>query len=148
MARRSEKRVGLFLAGLCLAGAGGCTNLASFETGALPVADGSPVALAVRDAVRNPGPIPSFANVPKAAEDALNAPARAEAERLASAQVDAVRRQIAAMPPIDPAATTAFAARSRSIFAGQEPPTDAERAEAEAFARAARARATPPPPPR
>jgi hypothetical protein len=127
---------------------GGCTNLASFSVGELPVAPGSPVALAVEEAVRNPGPIPSFASVPPIPSNPPTAQSQAADAGYVESRVAELNRAIASMPPIGEREVESYAARARAELAGVEPPTDAERAEIEAFARAARARATPPPAPR
>lgn len=148
MARRSERLSLALIAAVSVACLGACTNLESFSAGTLPVPDGSPVALAVQDAIRNPGPIPSFASVPKAPAVLPSDATRLAAERDTRELAETLERQVAAMPPLDPAATEAFAARQRDIFSGIAVPTAAEIAEIEAFARAARARATPPPAPR
>ena len=148
MTRRSERLSLLVLTAVSAAGLGACTNLASFSTGPLPVPEGSPVALAVQDAIRNPGPIPSFTSVPKGPANPPSDATRAQAGDDTRALAEELERQIAAMPPIDPAATEAFAVRTRAAFTGVTTPTAAEIAEIEAFARAARARATPPPAPR
>lgn len=148
MARRRTSLSALVLAGACLPALGGCTNLASFSVGELPVPAGSPVALAVEEAVRNPGPIPSFASVPKAPENIPTPQTRAADAKVVGDQVAALNSAVAAMPPIEAGAVDAYAASVRARLAGVNPPTDAELAEIEAFARAARARATPPPAPR
>lgn len=136
----------LAIAGLFALAAGGCANLASFEMGALPVPPGSPVDLAAREAARNPGPMPSFADIPRTSE-ARPEPAGAGPDPSAvNAQAAALRAEAARTPLLSEMEIAAEAARMRAPVAGVETPTDAT-AEAEAFARAARARATPPPPP-
>jgi len=147
MARLGLKRSVLILAGVSLPGLCACTNLESFSAGALAVPPGSPVALAVEDAQRNPGPMPRFADIPKAPKDAPSDQTRLEAETRVASAAQALERELAAFPAVETAATAAFTARNQDIFQGIETPTAADRAASEAFARAARARATPPPPP-
>jgi hypothetical protein len=137
-----------FLAGVCLPAVAGCTNLASFGVGDLPVPAGSPVALAVEDAVRNPGPIPSFASVPASPSNPPTAQSVAAEETIVRAQVADLDRAIAAMPTLQPGSVEAYADQARAKLGNTQPPTAAELAQIEAFARAARARATPPPAPR
>ena len=148
MARRSLSICVFLLGAASAAGLSACANLASFSAGPLPVPPGSPVALAVEDAQRNPGPLPTFAGVPKVPADAPNAEARAAAERESRAQAEALEREVANLPAVDRSRTEAFASDSRGAFAGNDAPPESTRTAAEAFARAARARATPPPAPR
>ena len=138
----------MVLAGMALPALGGCTNLASFSLGELPVAAGSPVALAVEAAVRNPGPIPSFASVPAIPADPPTAQSQAADAAIVQAKVAELNRAVAAMPPLRQGEVEDFASRTRDELSRVQPPSDAERVEIDAFARAARSRATPPPAPR
>jgi len=148
MARRTASVGILFLAGASLLAIAGCTNLASFSVGALPVPPGSPVALAVEDAVRNPGPIPSFASVPAAPANPPTPQSQAADAAVVGDQVAALDRAVAAMPVLQTGAVEAYADQTRARLGNIQPPTAAELAQIDAFARAARARATPPPAPR
>ena len=148
MASRSIRIGAAILGGCSLAGLSACANLASFSAGPLPVPPGSPVAQAVAEAQRNPGPIPKFSDIPPVPTDAPDSSVRLALQEQSNAAARELERAVAAFGPIDPEATQAFLQQTRAVFEGVEPPTEAERAATEAFVRAARARATPPPAPR
>ncbi len=136
------------LAAVLAAGAAGCSNLASFSMGELPVPAGSPVAVAALQAVRNPGPYPTFAGIPELAEgETAPTPIAAAPLDDRDQRIQQAKAALAAIPPGVPGEAEAFAAQLQSTFNGLTPVTDAELADMEAFIRQARARATPPPPP-
>jgi hypothetical protein len=136
----------LTFAAIC-AGAAGCANMKSFESGQLAGPPDSPVAVAAREAQRNPGPWPTFSQI-RSRETNSATPVRATTNEAAMlAQADQLRAQAAATPPTDPAAVEAFAAQQKAAVAAVPVPAESATAEIEAMAAAARARATPPPPP-
>jgi hypothetical protein len=134
-------------AAIAAASLGACANLESFSIGELPVPEDSPVAVAVRDAARDPGPFPTFAAIPDARRSEQDLTRRAEERANLDRLVLEMQAIAAALPPVDSSDIEAFAAEARATFDGIEPPPADATAEIEAFARAARARATPPPPP-
>ncbi len=138
----------LAAAGLLAGGLSGCTSLNSFSMGQLPVPADSPVAIAARDAARNPGPYPTFAGIPKAdPNDKGPAPSPAANPALV-ATGDSLRAAAANSQAFSQASIDAFAAQQQAVAASVPPPPETASADADAFARAARARATPPPPPK
>lgn len=150
---RPQFRIAQTLAVALLSGAGlsACANLDSFAAGDLAVPADSPVAVAAREAQRNPGPWPTFAQVRKTGSKTgskAEAPARLTLnDAQLQAQADRLRAEAAANPPASPAAIEAFVARQQAITGAVPAPAESATAEIEALARAARARATPPPPP-
>ncbi|MEI7932922.1 MAG: hypothetical protein WCI21_07705 [Alphaproteobacteria bacterium] len=137
----------LSLAILSCGGLTACANLDSFASGDLAVSPDSPVAIAAREAQRNPGPWPTFASIHKT-EGKGAAPSRlALSEAPIQAQADRLRAEAAANPPTSTAVIEAFVAQQKAIAEAVPVPTESATPEIEAFVRAARARATPPPPP-
>jgi hypothetical protein len=129
---------------------GGCVAIEAVEPGAgAAINPDSSAGPAVAAAINDPGPWPTFANIPQLPDD-LRTP---EAWRDAVADQEADRlfteRNVAA-DTWSLSGTEAFAAGLRATVAEVDvhAPTDAEMAESEAYARALRARATPPPLPR
>lgn len=127
-----------------------CVALDALEPGADAAIDpGSSAAPAVAAAIAEPGPWPTFADIPdlpadlRSAESWRDAVAQQEADGLSA-------RRDAAEETWSLTATEAFAAdlRARVDEVDVHAPTDAEMAESDAYARALRARATPPPLPR
>ena len=137
-----------------LAGAAGgltaCADLPKLEPGANAQVDPrSPAAAQVNEALKTPGPWPTFAGIPRIPDDVRNsAQWRAAIEDQQAEGVYASRA--AAADTWSLTATEAFEANARAEAnpLGLHAPTDAEMAESEAYARALRKRATPPPSPR
>jgi len=127
-----------------------CAAVTGFEPGANAVIDpASPAAAAVAEAARNPGPWPTFADIPEIPADVRDA----AGWRAAVTDQRATGDQTLASSAEDTwslTATEAFQARAQADIDSVRvrAPTDAEIAESEAYARALRARATPPPSPR
>jgi hypothetical protein len=144
MARR-KITVGSLIFAFATIGLSSCANVASFSAGSLPVPPNSPVAIAVNDALRRPGPYPKFSDVPKTPADAPNAATAQAATLRMQNEARALEREIAGMPPIDATAAETFSAQANSAFAGEAAPDEGARERTEAMARALRARATPPP---
>ncbi len=139
-------------AALLAAGLGGCANLNSFSMGPLPVPADSPVAIAAREAARNPGPYPTFAAIPKAdpndkgpAPGVVGSP---QANAALEAAGNSLRTAAAGSQAFSQASIDAYAAQQQAIANSVPAPPESAAADADAFARAARARATPPPPPK
>lgn len=145
MARRKITAGSLVVAVALMASLSSCANVASFKTGAPPVPANSPIALAVNDALRRPGPYPTFADVPKIPADAPNAETARAATTSVQNEAAALQREVAGLPPIDLGAVDAFSAQASDAFAGESAPDEGARARTEALARELRARATPPP---
>lgn len=144
------RRTGLVLttaAAVSALGLSACANLESFAMGELPVPPGSPVDVAAREAARNPGPWPTFADIPRLSEDAPNPQVQAQSQAALMGQVGAMRAAANAAPIATPEQIEAYAAQSRAAVATVPVPGEGSAAEIEAFAAQARARATPPPPP-
>ncbi len=127
-----------------------CVSIDAFEPGAGAAIDPtSSAASAVAAAVADPGPWPTFADIPEIPADLRSAGAWRDA--VADQEADGLfTRRNAAEETWSLTATEAFAADLRARVASVEvhAPTDAEMAESDAYARALRARATPPPLPR
>lgn len=127
-----------------------CVAMESFEPGAGAAIDpASSAAPAVAAAVADPGPWPTFADIPELPADLRSAQAWRDA--VAEQEADGLStRRDTAEGTWSLTATEAFAAdlRARVAEVDVHAPTDAEMAESEAYARALRARATPPPLPR
>lgn len=147
MTRRYRTRFAIVLAAVAAGPLGACANLESFSMGELPVPPDSPVAVAARDAARDPGPWPSFANMPRETEAAPSLEARAASAAVLQSEIEAMRLEAARFQPVAPEAIEAFAAEARQAVAGVSAPGEDFAAETEALARQLRARATPPPPP-
>lgn len=137
-----------------LAGAAGgltaCADLPKLEPGANAQVDPrSPAAARVTEALKTPGPWPTFAGIPQIPDDVRDSAGwRAAIEDQQAEGVDTSRSGAADTWSLT--ATEAFeaAARAEANPLGLHAPTDAEMAESEAYARALRKRATPPPSPR
>jgi hypothetical protein len=129
---------------------GGCVTLETFEPGAGAAIDPtSSAASAVAASVADPGPWPTFADIPELPADLRTAEAWRDA--VAEQEADGLFTQRnAAEETWSLSGTEAFAAdlRARVAAVDVQAPTQAEMAESEAYARALRARATPPPLPR
>ncbi len=138
----------LSIAALVAASLTGCANVDSFAMGDLPVPANSPVAIAARDAARNPGAFPTFAGIPRADAHDLGPMKSTMSNTALLAQADSLRAAAAASPPIDQAAIEAYATQQKALLAGVPVPSATDIAEIEAFAAAARARAIPPPVPK
>ncbi|WP_172448511.1 hypothetical protein [Caulobacter mirabilis] len=128
----------------------GCTAIVELEPGVnAPVDATSPAAKAVVEAVQNPGPWPTFADIPEIPADVRESAAwRAD---IAAQQAEGASTVAAAGPDSwSLNATDAFARRAKDEAAAiaVHAPTAAEIAESEAYARALRKRATPPSSPR
>lgn len=127
-----------------------CVTVDAFEPGANATIDtSSPAAAAVAAAVADPGPRPTFANIPEIPTDVR--PASAWRQAFDDQEADRLFTQgNVAEDTWSLSATEAFAAdlRARVAEVDVHAPTDAEMAESDAYARALRARATPPPLPR
>jgi hypothetical protein len=141
-----------FRLALLLGVAGGLTACASLplEPGSNVAVDPrSPAAAEVTEALKTPGPWPTFAGIPQISEDVRNSASwRAAIE---DQEADGVyTSRMAAEGAWSLTATEAFEAEARAEAnaLGLHAPTDAEMAESEAYARALRKRATPPPSPR
>lgn len=109
----------------------------------------SPAAAEVTEALRSPGPWPTFAGIPEIPQDVRTSPEwRAAIEDQEAEGVYTSR--MAAEDTWSLTATESFEAEARAEAnpLGLHAPTDAEIAESEAYARALRKRATPPPSPR
>lgn len=115
--------------------------------GDLPVAADSPVAEAAREAARNPGPWPTFADVPKAPAEPFKPEVYSQMDADLGAQVMAMRQASDAFQPVSQAAMAQFVANAKQAVSGVSLPPETSAADIESFARAMRARATPPPPP-
>ncbi len=148
-AMRASLRIARTLTLTLISGAAlsACANLYSFASGDLAVPADSPVAVAAREAQRNPGAWPTFASIRKT-ESKDAAPTRLSLnDAQLQTQADRLRAEAAANPPASKSAIEAFVAQQQAIVAAVPAPADSATAEIEAFVRAARARATPPPPP-
>lgn len=127
-----------------------CASVAKFEPGTTAAIDpSSPAAAAVAEATKNPGPWPTFADIPQIPTDLRDAAtwrAAVDDQRGAGAQTLASTAE----DTWSLTATEAFRERAQADIDAVRvhAPTDAEVAESEAYARALRARATPPPSPR
>lgn len=117
--------------------AAGCAQIPDLDR-APPINLASPTAKAIQAAIANPGPFPTFADIP-----AL--PANLPASAAGGLDQLAAQTLAQAGPVVDSTAESeAFAARQRAAAAIVAAPTDADQAEIEAYAAAQRARATPP----
>ena len=119
------------------------------QSGAKPGLVDPTAAAQVNEALKNPGPWPTFAGIPQIPEDVRNsAQWRAAIEDQQAEGVYTSRNGAADTWSLT--ATEAFEAQAREEAnpLGLHAPTDAEMAESEAYARALRKRATPPPSPR
>lgn len=109
-----------------------------------PINMSSPTAKAIKTAIDNPGPFPTFADIPPLpAKAAGTQPPTATAPR----GLDELRVQtvLQAGPVIDSTPEAeAYAARQRAAAGAVAAPTEADQAATEAYAAAQRARATPP----
>ena len=127
-----------------------CASLPELEPGATAQIDPrSPAAAEVTEALKTPGPWPTFAGIPQIPTDVrTSAQWRAAIEDQEAEGLYTTR--MAAADSWSLTATEAFEADARAEAnpLGLQAPTDAEMAESEAFARALRKRATPPPSPR
>lgn len=127
-----------------------CADLPKLEPGASAAIDPkSPAAAQVGEALKHPGPWPTFAGIPDVPDDVRTSAAwRAAIEDQQAEGLYTARN--AAEDTWSLTATEAFEAQARAEAnpLGLKPPTDAEMAESEAYARALRKRATPPPSPR
>ena len=138
-------------AALCGGVLAGCT-LPSRMAGLseAPVDPSSPVAQDVIRASRHPGPYPRFADIPATPTDLRPATGWRDAIQNMQQQQATLGAQIAALPPVAPDTSEAYAAETRGRL-GPAPsevaPPDA-RQQTEAEAQALRERATPPSPPR
>lgn len=127
-----------------------CASVVDFEPGATSAVDPtSPAAAAVAKAAKDPGPWPTFADIPEIPADVR----QSDAWRAAVADQESVGEATLRESAEDTwslTATESFAARAQAEVDAMKvhAPTDAEIAESEAYARALRARATPPPSPR
>lgn len=148
MARRISRLGRVLLLTVATVSLFGCANLASFSAGPLPVDADSPIAAAVSDALRNPGPYPKFSDVPKIPENAPNAASGRATTDAVQKEADDLARALAGLPPADVAATNSLLEELTSQVVGETPPAEDARARTEAMARDLRARATPPPAPK
>jgi hypothetical protein len=127
-----------------------CVAVETLEPGAGAAVDpASSAGAAVVAADADPGPWPTFADIPELPADLRSAEAWRDA--VAEQEADGLfTRRNAAEETWSLNDTEAFAARLRAEVAAVDvhAPTDAEMAESAAYARALRARATPPPLPR
>lgn len=127
-----------------------CAAVTELEPGAgVPVNPSSPAAAAVAKAAAEPGPWPTFADIPE-----IPADVRASADWRAAVEEQEAEglytERTGGEGTWSLTATEAFALEQRAR-AGEHDvhaPTDAEIAESEAYARALRKRATPPSPPK
>lgn len=149
-ARTFLRTMRLMLLAGAASGLTACADLPKFEPGANAKVDPhSPAAAQVNEALKNPGPWPTFAGIPQIPEDVRNsAQWRAAIEDQQAEGVYTSRNGAADTWSLT--ATEAFEAQAREEAnpLGLHAPTDAEMAESEAYARALRKRATPPPSPR
>ncbi len=139
---------------LLLASAAGgltaCATLAELEPGASARIDPRSAAAAqVEEALKHPGPRPTFAGIPDIPDDVRNSAAWRAAIEDQEAEGVYTRRN-GAEDTWSLTATEAFEAQARAEAnpLGLHAPTDAEMAESAAYAAALRKRATPPPSPR
>ncbi|MBP7648306.1 MAG: hypothetical protein KA744_00530 [Phenylobacterium sp.] len=127
-----------------------CQAIAELEPGANAEIDpNSPAAAIVAKAARDPGPWPTFADIPEIPEDVRTSQAWRDAVQDQEAE-GLYTARTAAPDTWSLTATEAFVADQKAKVAevNVHAPTAAEIAESEAYARSLRARATPPPPPR
>ena len=127
-----------------------CASLPDMEPGATAQVDPrSPAAAQVTEALKNPGPWPTFAGIPQVPAEVRTASEwRAAIEDQEAEGLYTTRT--AAADTWSLTATEAFEADARAEAnpLGLQAPTEAEMAESEAYARTLRKRATPPPSPR
>jgi len=127
-----------------------CAELPKLEPGSSARIDPqSPAAGQVAEALKHPGPWPTFAGMPEVPDDVRNSAAWRAA--IADQEAEGVfTSRNGAEDTWSLTATEAFEAEARAEAnpLGLHAPTDAEMAESEAYARALRKRATPPPSPR
>lgn len=149
-ARTFWRTMRLMLLAGAASGLTACADLPKLEPGAAAQVDPrSPAAAEVTEALKNPGPWPTFAGIPPVPDDVRDSAAwRAAVEDQEAEGVYTSRNGAADTWSLT--ATEAFETRAREEAnpLGLHAPTDAEMAESEAYARALRKRATPPPSPR
>jgi len=127
-----------------------CADLPKLEPGTSATTDPkSPAAAQVDEALKHPGPWPTFAGIPQIPDDVRNSEAWRAAIEDQEAEGVYTARSVAE-DTWSLTATEAFEAQARvdANPLNLHAPTDAEIAESEAYARALRKRATPPPSPR
>jgi hypothetical protein len=151
---QKSARVRLLLigrAGMAMAFAGlvcGCASMPRFHSDAdeAPVDATSPVAADVRAAMKQPGPFPKFADIPKLPRDVRSASAWDRAVTATEAEKAELDRGAAelASRPVD---TEAFVAAARSAVAVPPSglPSAQTAADTAAYAKALRERVKPPP---